>query len=43
MYIERPVTSVLIVLGGLRIRDNVRILYRSAHCNVEMLTFLLDP
>jgi len=43
MYIERPVISVLIVLGGLRIRDKVRTLCHSARCNVEILTFLLDP
>jgi len=42
MYIERPVTSVLVALGGLRIRDKVRTLCRSARCNVEILTFLLD-
>ena len=32
------VASALVVLGGLRIRDNVRILCRSACCNVQILT-----
>jgi len=40
-YIERSVTSVAAALGGLRHRDSVRTLCRSAHRNVEILTFLL--
>jgi len=42
MCIERPVTSALVALGGLRIRDNVRTLCRSVRYSVKILTFLLD-
>lgn len=41
-YIERSVASVVVALSGLRIRDNIRTLCRSARRNVEILTFLLD-
>ena len=40
-YIECSVMPVLVALGEKRIKDNVRILCRSACCNVEILISLL--